>query len=69
MKEKIIVFSIALNVSLLMYIFELPKRSTWWPGGEALIVPFVFVVWLYGHELLKDKKRKEAEAREDEDLG
>ena len=52
-----------------MYIFELPKRSTWWPGGEALIVPFVFVVWLYGHELLKDKKRREAEAREDEDLG
>lgn len=64
MKEKIIVFSLALNLSLLIYIMELPSRVNLMPGGEIFIVPFVFLIWLYGHELLKDKKR-----REDEDLG
>lgn len=61
MKEKIIVALATINLTLLVYIWELPNRVNLRPGGEIFIPLYVLVIWYIGHEMQKqireDKQR------------
>lgn len=56
MKEKLIVALFTINITLLIYILELPNRPTYAPGGEMFIPVFIFFAWLIGHEIRKELK-------------
>ncbi|EKU93387.1 Uncharacterised protein [Alloiococcus otitis] len=58
MKEKIIVALATLNVTLMWYIFELPHRPNYAPGGEFAVPLLVFLFWLIGHEIQQNEKRR-----------
>lgn len=54
MKEKLIVALATLNITLLIYIGELPHRVNLRPGGEIFIPLVVLAGWWIGHSALKE---------------
>lgn len=57
MKEKLIVALFTINITLLIYIMELPHRPNFAPGGELAVPVLVFLFWLIGHEIKQNESR------------
>lgn len=60
MKEKLIVAMATLNITLLIYIGELPHRANLRPGGEIFIPLTVLAFWYIGHEVQKEVRKDKA---------